>query len=650
MSKHTKSILSELTRKQYDLLMSDISDYGISSPFEIRKLRNSKTFKKIFGNKQRIWISPFNDTVDDAADVIDGDHIDGISTSMYNQIIDDMNTIFETYSLVFDKPGVKTKISSMKPNAIVFTYIKGYVILGAMNLVRIGSSIQKIIDKSKKINPDDTATVNKLNKILKRFNSRDTTIPEKVYNYAKNLPDNILYGNVKKNSEREYVCISRYPADVGAMSTGQGWTSCQNLDSDKIRNEIIYDNLNWHVKYDISLGTCVAYLITANNIEKSKNSQNIPNEYDTRFENSETIPKTSLFPLISPRARIAIKPYYGIDEDNKNEIFLSVGTEPIVYGNEASANILYETVNRFLIEKQKDVSGNFIIPDELYNEAILGNIVTVKNGIIVNTKSLNAVPAIEEDPSRLENYDDIRQILDYILYKHNNSKNAMHLLFGDISNKKFTTNNAPIGIVYSQLKRCTFRDIKHKIDITYVVPKNMFTLINVALYNMTDEELSEYGYAGNTEKLRHQVRNEIDRYIRDLIYTASVETITYVDCEFINCTNIDISDAIILDKCMFDGSIVKIGSNVLYITSCNFYNSGVIACSTSINNSTFDGCSIVINYRIGEHVKFKKCTIRNTKIINPSNTEIEFIDCVINEKKFRGKHSGSEEDIISLTN
>lgn len=639
-TKRRKSILSELTRKQYDLLMSDMSDYGIASPFEIRKLRNSKTFRKIFGNKQRIWMLPFNAVPDDVADSISGDYIDGISASMYNQIIDDMNTIFDVYSSVFNKPGAKTKIESMSPNAVVFAYIKGYVILGVMNLVRIGSSIQKTIDKSRKINPNDTATIDKLNTILKRFNSRDTTIPEKIYNYAKNLPDNALYGDIKKNREKEYVCISRYPADVAAMSTGQGWTSCQDLDSDKTKTDITYDRFNWHVKYDIPLGTCVAYLITENNIEKSKNSQNVPTKYDERFKGTENIPKTSLFPLISPRARIAIKPYYGIDENNKNEIFLSVGTEPAVYGNSTSADVLYTTVDKFLTEKQKDVSGNFVIPGELYNEAIDGNVVTVKNGIIVNTTQLNIRQAIERDPSSLKDDSVVYQLLDNILKRYS--------VFGDINNKTFTADNIPVSFVYSRLKHCIFNDIKSKIYVTYIIPKNMPNIISSALRDMSNEELSEYGYDGNVEKLRRLAKNEINKYIDRRISTANKEMVSFVDCKFNNCTDIDLNDGITLNGCSFAGSIIQVRANVLNITSCDFYRSAISISATPISDSEFDGCSIIINYRIGEHVTFKNCEFKNTKVVNPFETEVEFVDCVIDGKKFQGNHSGAENDIAAL--
>ena len=649
-TKRRKSVLSELTRKQYDLLMSDISDYGIAGPFEIRKLRNSKTFKKIFGNKQRIWMLPFNAVSDDVAASISGDHIDGISAAMYNQIIDDMNTIFDVYSSVFNKPGAKTKIENMSPNAIVFAYIKGYVILGVMNLVRIGSSIQKTIDKSRKTNPNDTATIDKLNTILKRFNSRDTTIPEKIYNYAKNLPDNALYGDIKKNSEKEYVCISRYPADVAAMSTGQGWTSCQDLDSDKTKTDITYDKLNWHVKYDIPLGTCVAYLITENNIEKSKNSQNVPTEYDERFKGVENIPKTSLFPLISPRARIAIKPYYGIDENNKNEIFLSVGTEPVVYGNSTSADVLYTTVDKFLTEKQKDISGNFVIPGELYNEAIDGNVVEVKNGIIVNTTQMNIRQAIERDPSSLKDDSVVYQLLDNILKRYNESKSATQLVFADINNRTFTANNIPVSIVYSRLKHCIFNDIKSKIYVTYIIPKNMPNIISSALYGMNGEELSEYGYGGNVEKLQRLAKNEINKYIDRLISTANREMVSFVDCKFNNCTDIDLNDAITLNGCSFAGSIMQVRANVLSITSCDFYRSAISISATPISDSEFDGCSIIINYRIGEHVIFKNCEFKNTKVVNPFETEVEFVDCVIDGKKFQGNHNGAESDIAALFN
>ena len=47
-------LLAELTRTQYDTFMETVRDSTDLSYKEIRNVRNSETFKKVFGNKQRI--------------------------------------------------------------------------------------------------------------------------------------------------------------------------------------------------------------------------------------------------------------------------------------------------------------------------------------------------------------------------------------------------------------------------------------------------------------------------------------------------------------------------------------------------------------------------------------------------------------------
>ena len=178
------------------------------------------------------------------------------------------------------------------------------------------------------------------------------------------------------------------------MSTGQGWTSCQNLDHAGIKTRIDYTDLNWHVKYDISLGTCVAYLIKESAIKRSMEKQNVPTKYDKRFKGKNFIPKTSLFPLLSPTARIAIKPFYGYNTSNEGQVYLSIGYLPdmengrntVLYGDTKYGEIFFDTVKSYLEERQADISGDFKIPDELYNESLgYHNVAVVKNGKIIDT-------------------------------------------------------------------------------------------------------------------------------------------------------------------------------------------------------------------------------------------------------------------------
>ena len=72
-------------------------------------------------------------------------------------------------------------------------------------------------------------------------------------------------------SKNHKIIISRHPHDVAAMSTGQGWTSCMNLDDGMYRN---------YIPKDIKEGTHVAYLVHKNDND-----------------------------LNHPVARIALKPY-----------------------------------------------------------------------------------------------------------------------------------------------------------------------------------------------------------------------------------------------------------------------------------------------------------------------------------------------------
>ena len=47
-----KILLAELTRQQYNTFMEDVADSTDLTYKEIRNIRNSDTFRKVFGNNQ----------------------------------------------------------------------------------------------------------------------------------------------------------------------------------------------------------------------------------------------------------------------------------------------------------------------------------------------------------------------------------------------------------------------------------------------------------------------------------------------------------------------------------------------------------------------------------------------------------------------
>ena len=54
---YLETLLEAVTREQYKSVMKDIKDNSkVSySPKQVKNVRNSETYKQIFGNKQRLW-------------------------------------------------------------------------------------------------------------------------------------------------------------------------------------------------------------------------------------------------------------------------------------------------------------------------------------------------------------------------------------------------------------------------------------------------------------------------------------------------------------------------------------------------------------------------------------------------------------------
>ena len=360
-TKHLENILlAELTRKQYRQFMDDVADSTGLYFKQIRNVRNSDTFKKVFGNKQRIWI-PLDIEVDsnvigdnkEKYDSLYRKHI-SVNQTLSNILngVADLFSLWETITRLAGKQEIDTmKIKS--PDLLLY-WLKGYVKVNG-RIFKFGTLINRLLSMAKKVYANDEIALNnaikELSRYLSNFQNRKTQLdklPKDLLDMANSLSDEDIYGTAIKK-DKFYICISRYPADVAAMSTGQGWTSCQNLDHDETKTNIDYTYLNWHVKYDVSLGTCVAYLIKESDIKRSMQKQNVPTKYDDKFKGKTHIPKTSLFPLLSPTARIAIKPFYGYEDSNEGQIYLSIGflddmqngRDTVIYGDNKYGQIFF---------------------------------------------------------------------------------------------------------------------------------------------------------------------------------------------------------------------------------------------------------------------------------------------------------------------
>lgn len=367
--KNIDTILEALTKNQYKKLMTDSVDgYGLSM-FDVKNARNTITYKQVFGNKQRIWkkISIANSD-NSGGNIIDNSSLDPTLVSFIRNAMFDLYTYLD--DIGFQGDGALSYNKYI--NDDVNMWFNGYMFIdrnGKTRKYSIGKIINMLKDKIpvayKNLSFYDTQsaindTINKLNHIQKEFVNRMDEISGMV--------------NVSNFSDSVWICISRYPADVGAMSTGQGWTSCQNLDKDGAEDDTIcYDNYNWHVKYDIIYGTCIAYIMYESDINKSREQE----------------PNNPLFPILHPKARVLIKPFYSIDKNG--EIYLSIGTTPVVYPKDSSfGSTLAKYVNDYLIERQSNISGEFIMPPELYRDPIFNreprDSVVVENGKVISAK------------------------------------------------------------------------------------------------------------------------------------------------------------------------------------------------------------------------------------------------------------------------
>ena len=339
-TKHLENILlAELGyQKQYKPWMKDSSRVSGKSFKEMKTLRSSGVFRQIFGNKQRIWLKLDIDTENNDSmkrEYIRSQGVPGIIRySIYNLIYSFYLLLENDLNIIDGLVSVYT--AKLSENDKIDMYVNGYIINPVTSKQeKMGKFYQKVINQLKKNKenireyyPQIDKQIKNLEDEYKKFNLRKEEFKDK----TRILNEIVvwLWSNVKLEW---YACISRDPQDVGAMSTGQGWTSCQDLDKAETKgkeNESVqYNEWNWHTRYDVPKGTCIAYLMHNMAIKTSRDSFRA---------------KTEHFPLLNPTARVNIKPFYNKD----GEIYLSIGTNPRAYGKNMYTRIFVETVQQYL--------------------------------------------------------------------------------------------------------------------------------------------------------------------------------------------------------------------------------------------------------------------------------------------------------------
>lgn len=524
-TKHLENILlAELGyQKQYKPWMKDSSRVSGKSFKEMKTLRSSGVFRQIFGNKQRIWLKLDIDTENNDSmkrEYIRSQGVPGIIRySIYNLIYsfyllseNDLNIIDGLVSVYTAKLSENDKIDM---------YVNGYIINPITNKQeKMGKFYQKVINQLKKNKenireyyPQIDKQIKNLEDEYKKFNLRK----EEFKDNTRILDDVIvwLWSNVKLEW---YACISRDPQDVGAMSTGQGWTSCQDLDKKRTKgkeNESIqYNEWNWHTRYDVPKGTCIAYLMSNMAIKKSR----------SRFK-----PKTEHFPLLSPTARVNIKPFY----NNHGEVYLSIGTSPRTYGKNMYTRVFVDTVQQYLESRQSNISGKFRIPRELYNEGVSnigGNTVVVKNGKIVNVEGNVDMYKYDPKGSEMPVPENVRSLIFNFFDVY--ATDADLIVDAEVHDKDYADiaeYSQSFKISNSHLYNCTFEDVD--VNITNYNKNSDYTSLfeNYILNDM-------YCYWEFVLRAKENGALDIWRYIVNTNYTGRF-SYTYISgSNFTNTT------------------------------------------------------------------------------------------------------------------
>ena len=690
-----KILLAELSRWQYNQWMSDSLEQTDTTLRDTVKVYKNAAFQQIFGKERRIFLPIEIKISNEERFELQKSSFNSFPAYITERVIESYRIVYFAYFISISNIDRLTDIKYLKQILdnvddmfniyhdeieYISEYINGIIINPKTNKPeKFGKFIKKIIDLfiknniwSKiqsnrnityifeqdygilKINENDTKPQNvleALQKILKTFNERKDWFPQDYLAIFDNTPD------------QYYAVISRDPQDVGAMSTGQGWSSCQDLDKKmtkgKATESIQYNDYNWHTLYDVSKGTCVAYLVSAKKWKQSEKDF-AQSRADWFEQNKDKSAKDKIYfknaPIKGATARIAIKPFYGIDKDNQGQLYLSIGINPKVYGSTALQQYFIEIVNNYLISKQNNTEGQFVIPRELYNEGIGNhNIIEVKNGKIVDISGYdNMLRTKPEKPlgKRLKSYLDKLGDNAWETYlRLNNTKIMPYYLIGedkdtgiihnnDISNADINMKN--FFVLYSDVAGCN-------INVDYI-SMNEF-------YNFTlDEAITEYIEYLDTDGKNDYIDGQKIKEFANMLENTQVKRLTSIRMCDIYCKEMDIDfekSPILVYSCNFHNTVLRCPSAIMgNIRECVFDNVKInytknIKNSDKPTNNTYYVCTIGIFDMENKQIQFNDdkfddgCTFHIwSDKFDISN--IVFNNCTINDKVYNGTLADNE--------
>lgn len=685
-------ILAELTHSQYSKWLSDSLEQSEMTMRDLVKFRQNDTFKKIFGNQRRIFI-PFevkkdaeesSELKNNAVSKIRQDPLNAFPNINYTwpKVMQDVKKIYRIYfDLENQGDGVEQSIAyrldrydnDLQKQILEYIdmYVNGYIInIHNGKKEKFGKFVQKMIDMLNKQNVQLSDSkieeyTNSLAEILKRFNERNDWLNQDVVATFSDKP------------QKWYAVISNDPQDVGAMSTGQGWTSCQNLDKHGT-GSIVYTDYNWHTLYDVPKGTCVAYLLSPIKWRQSQKDF-INNRTKWQEENSNKIYFKNA-PIKGASARIAIKPFYGIDNNNKGRLYLSIGDNPKIYGTTPIEKYFVQIVNDFLIDKQVDISGKFVIPSELYNEGLgdngssIANIVIVNNGTITGLEGKNRMlgkrPFAINRTTSAEWKEQILsthiQNLDNIEYFE--SEDNKLVLFASVFSNFTFENYDDICVIAAHFDECEFS------GINMVANKNSNLHANIAKETFAMKVFNRYLPKDFQEKIEELLSGYPDIYSK---YTSifnktltsyakqnNLDTIVFNNCNFTYNYKVSIeNEGIAINNCSINRcvNVILDCADLLNMHNNTFDRSNITIDSCTIrafpddgqtsNNSYTYSDIIVIDkkhtdgylYFLGD--SFTHCTIDTTNY----NKDIYFVDCTINGNFLEGTYVLSQKVKTDLT-
>ena len=228
--KNIQALLAALTKEQYNQLMHDVVERTPDNKTfkDIKNVRNSQTFKQVFGNKQRIWIKAEGISFSDA-----DDEARSIEAIQYETMVKDAyKTLLYINNIIIAVENEAKGNGSFSEN---LEKIRSHSSRNLQNNIK--SWMQNIIyfyDMNDKIRQQK---ITGFVKMLKEKHAKyiDNVFVSSISDFDINM-DTIYDNQIHKesapaditpllnNNDEMWICISRYPADVAAMSTDQNWT------------------------------------------------------------------------------------------------------------------------------------------------------------------------------------------------------------------------------------------------------------------------------------------------------------------------------------------------------------------------------------------------------------------------------------------